>query len=65
MTGVQTCALPIFLYAVFDGQIIMFPEADIWKDTKTDPNIIIADENTIETTTVNVYQSIVNSQARV
>jgi hypothetical protein len=53
-----------FLYAVFDGNIQTLPDADIWKDTKTDPTIVISDQNTIETTTINVYQSIVDSQAR-
>lgn len=53
-----------FLYAVFEGNIFTLPEADIWKDTKTDPTIVITDSNQIETTRINVYQTIVNSQAR-
>lgn len=52
------------LYAVFDGNILTIPEADIWKDTTVDPEIIVTDSNQIETTTINVYQAIVNSQAR-
>jgi hypothetical protein len=53
-----------FLYAVFDGNIVTLPEADIWKSTNVDPDIIVTDTNSIETTQFEVYQSIVNSQAR-
>lgn len=53
-----------FLYAVFEGNILTLPDADIWKDTNTSPTIVVSDMNTIETTTINVYQSIVNSQSR-
>jgi hypothetical protein len=54
-----------FLFAVFDGNIITLPEADIWKSTNVEPDIIVTDTNTTEYTTVEVLQSIVNSQARV
>lgn len=53
-----------FLYASFQGNIVTLPEADIWKSTNVDPDIIVTDTNSIETTKFEVYQSIVNSQAR-
>lgn len=53
-----------FMFAVYDGTIITLPEADIWKSTNVDPDIIVTDTNTTEYTTINVYQSIVNSQSR-
>ena len=70
MTGVQTCALPIyipvaeFIYGKFEGNIITLPEADIWKSTSVEPDIIVTDTNTNALVSVNVYQSIVNSQSR-
>lgn len=61
-----TKAVPIseFLYASFDGNIVTLPEADIWKSTNADPDIIITDTNTIEHTTLNVFQTTINSQTR-
>lgn len=53
-----------FLYAAFEGNIIMTPEADIWYSTYKDPDIIITDEGLNELTLNNIYQSIVNSQSR-
>lgn len=53
-----------FLYASFRGTIVTLPEADIWKSTNVDPDIIVTDTNSIETTKFEVYQSIVNSQSR-
>ncbi len=52
-----------FLYAVFDGNIIMTPEADNWYNTIRAPDIIITDDSNRFTTT-DVYQSISNSQTR-
>lgn len=52
------------LYAVFEGNIITIPEADIWKSTNVAPDIIISSTDTTEYTTVEVYESIVNSQTR-
>lgn len=61
-----TKAQPIaeFLYGVFDGKIIMFPEADIWKSTEVDPPIIVTDVDTTEHTQIKVFSSQVNSQSR-
>lgn len=53
-----------FMFAIFDGTIITLPEADIWKSTNVDPDIIVTDTNTTEYTSVEVYQSVVNSQKR-
>lgn len=53
-----------FLYAVFDGNIIMTPDADIWYSTKKSPDIIVTDEGVNQFTINNIYQSIVNSQSR-
>lgn len=53
-----------FLFAVFDGNIITLPEADIWKSTNVDPDIVVTDSNTTEYTSTQVLQSIVNSQKR-
>jgi hypothetical protein len=53
-----------FMFAVYDGNIITLPEADIWKSTNVDPDIIVTDTNTTEYTSVEVYQSVVNSQRR-
>jgi hypothetical protein len=53
-----------FLYAGFEGNIVMKPEADIWYSTSKSPDIILTDE-VIDTLPVNnVLQSIVNSQRR-
>lgn len=53
-----------FLYSVFDGNIIMNPEADIWYNTQKAPNIVVTDEGVNQLTIDNIYQSIVNSQKR-
>jgi hypothetical protein len=53
-----------FLYGGFHGNIVTLPEADIWKSTNVDPDIVVTDTNSIETTRFEVYQSIVNSQSR-
>lgn len=53
-----------YLYAVFEGNIITSPEADIWKSTLVAPDIILTDTNTNEYTTVSVYESVVDSQVR-
>lgn len=52
-----------FLYSVFDGNIVMTPEADIWYNTKKAPDIIITDDSN-RFTFNEVYQSISNSQKR-
>lgn len=52
------------LYATYIGNIITLPEADNWKSINTDPTIIVTDKDTVEYTTVKVYQSVVNSQER-
>ena len=54
-----------FLFAVFDGTIITLPEADIWKSTNVEPDIVVTDTNTTEYTSVEVFQSIVDSQRRI
>ena len=53
-----------FLYAVFDGNIITLPEADIWKSTTESPDIIFTDTANNEYTSVNIYESVVDSQSR-
>jgi hypothetical protein len=53
-----------FLYSVFDGNIIMNPEADIWYNTQAAPNIVVTDEGVNQLTIDNIYQSIVDSQIR-
>jgi len=53
-----------FLYAVFDGNIVTNPEADIWYSTKKAPDIIITDESISQSGIANILQSIVNSQSR-
>ena len=53
-----------FIYGVFDGNIVTLPEADIWKSTSVEPDIIVTDTNTNEIVDIKVYQSIVDSQAR-
>lgn len=54
-----------FLYAGFEGNIIMSPESDIWYSTTQSPDIILTDvvvEGTLPSS--NILQSIVNSQSR-
>ena len=53
-----------FLYAVFEGNILANPEADIWYSTRQAPNIVVTDEGIEQFTLNNIYQSIVNSQQR-
>lgn len=53
-----------FLYAVFDGNIIMTPEADIFYSTKASPNIIVTDEGLDKYALANINQSIVNIHSR-
>jgi hypothetical protein len=53
-----------FLYAVFDGNIITLPDADIWYNTKQAPDIVVTDEGVDQFTLDKIYQSIVNSQQR-
>lgn len=53
-----------FLYAGFDGNIVMTPEADIWYSTTQAPDIIITDETVDVLPFSNSLQSIVNSQSR-
>jgi hypothetical protein len=53
-----------FLYSVFEGNIIMSPEADIWYSTTQTPDIIVTDQGVNQLTINNIYQSIVNSQKR-
>lgn len=60
----KTAPLAEFLYAKFNGNIITIPEADIWKSTNVDPEIVVTDSDTVEYTSIKVYQSIVNSQSR-
>jgi|688.fasta_scaffold01135_26 hypothetical protein len=53
-----------FLYASFQGNIIMSPESDIWHSTTQAPDIIITDEGLGKLTFDKIYQSIVDSQSR-
>lgn len=53
-----------FLYAGFEGNIIMSPEADIWHSTTQSPDIILTDEGVGQMAFSNLFQSIVNSQSR-
>jgi Domain of unknown function (DUF4815) len=53
-----------FLYAGFEGNIVMTPEADIWYSTTQSPDIILTDEVNGTLPVNNVLQSIVNSQSR-
>jgi hypothetical protein len=53
-----------FLYAVFDGNIITVPDADIWYNTRQAPDIVVTDEGIDQFTLDKIYQSIVNSQQR-
>ena len=52
-----------FLYAGFEGNIMMSPEADIWYSTQQRPDIVITD-NSISLDIEDVYNSIVNSSLR-
>jgi hypothetical protein len=53
-----------FLYAVFEGNIIMSPESDIWYSTKVAPDIIVTDRGLDQFALANIYQSIVDTQSR-
>lgn len=53
-----------FLYSVFDGNLIMTPEADIWYSTTQAPDIILTDRGLDQFALANIYQSIVNTQSR-
>lgn len=53
-----------FLYAVFDGNIVTVPDADIWHSTTQAPDIVLTDEGVNQFTLNDIYQSIVNSQQR-
>ena len=53
-----------FLYAVFDGNIIMSPDADVWYSTKKSPDIIVTDEGLDKYALNNIYKSIVDTQSR-
>lgn len=53
-----------FLYAVFEGNIIMSPEADIWYSTRKSPDIILTDQGLDQFALANIYQSIVDTQSR-
>lgn len=53
-----------FLYAVFEGNILTSPDADIWYSTKQSPDIVVTDQGVDQFTINNIYQSIVNSQKR-
>ena len=53
-----------FLYASFEGNILMSPDADIWHSTNKSPDIIYTDEGINTLTINNIYQSIVNVQKR-
>ena len=54
-----------FLYAGFDGNIIMSPESDIWYDVTAAPDIIFIDDNSGSLVPrTDLYSSVVNSQSR-
>ena len=53
-----------FLYAVFEGNIIMSPESDIWYSKTMAPDIIVTDSGLDQYALANIYQSIVNIQSR-
>lgn len=53
-----------FLFGKFDGNIVTLPEADIWKSSNVDPDIVYTDSDTVEYTHIKVYESIVDSQSR-
>lgn len=64
--GIATKFAPLaeMLHASFAGKIFTLPEADIWKSTNTAPDIVITDTANSEYTTINVYDTIVNSTSR-
>lgn len=53
-----------YLYASFRGTIVTLPEADIWKSVNTAPTVVISDTDTNEYTSVNLFQTVVDSQKR-
>lgn len=53
-----------FLYSVFEGNIIMTPEADIWYSTTQAPDIVITDNGLDPTALANIYTSITNIHSR-
>jgi len=64
--GIATKFAPLaeMLYSSFRGRIFTLPEGDIWKSMNTAPDIVITDTANSEYTTVNVYDTIVNSTSR-
>lgn len=53
-----------FLYAVFDGNMIMSPDSDIWYSTTQDPAIVVTDNGLDQFALNNILKTIVDAQSR-